>query len=181
MINLPVVENPRFFPPKLDESTHYPSYFILALSGFEERDKPIREVFRTFGTQNYKYTMVFIYDPFQEQHYDVKECFKKDNETPLEIPAFVVTTKHPNIWESQPKNCVRVNRGLISVLLKKGEAEKEGEMHLFDFITDLHAFCSEGKFKKVHQHVIEEKLLHRIKTVWKEAKGLVGVSFSFSH
>lgn len=128
MINLPVVENPNFFPPKLDEAAHYTSYFVLVLSGFEDRDKPIREVFRRFGTQNYKYAMVFIYDPFQRQHYEVKECFKRDDDIPLEIPAFVVTTKHPNIWKSQPKNCVRVNRRMIDQLLD----EKGGEMHLFE-------------------------------------------------
>lgn len=180
MINLPVVENPKFFPPKLDETARYPSYFILLLSGFEDRDKPIREVFRRFGTQNYENTMVFIYDPFQKQHHDVKKCFKKDVEIPLEIPAFVVTPKHPNFWVNQPKNCVRVDRGMISMLLKESHDEREGEMYLFDFITDLHTFCCEGKFQKAHQHLLEEKLKSRIKSVWKEAKDLVGVSMSFS-
>ena len=118
--------------------------------------------------------MVFIYDPFQRQHGEVKRCFRKDDETPLEIPAFVVTPKHPTSWETPPKNCVRVNRGLISRFLK----EEEGEMHLFDFITDLHVFCCEGKFEKATQDLIKKELLLRIKSVWKEAKSLVGVSFT---
>ena len=98
----------------------------------------------------------------------MKECFKRDDDIPLEIPAFIVTTNHPNTWKSQPKNCVRVNRGMINLLLKKSKDE------------NLHVFCCEGTFKKAHQHVLEERLKSRIKSVWKEAKGLVGVSISLS-
>ena len=174
MINLSVVENPSFFPPKLDPDINYRSYFVVALSGFEARDKAVREIFRRFGTQNYERVMVFIYDPFQRQHGEVKMCFRKDDETPLQIPAFIVTPRHPNTWDTLPKKCVRVNRGLISRFLK----EEEGEMHLFDLINDLFVFCYEGKFEKATQDLMKKELLLRIKSVWKEARSLVGVSFT---
>lgn len=165
-----VVVNPAYFPPRLGKAD-FKSYFLLILSGLEKRDEAIENVFLKFGSQYYKNSMVFIYDPYQEQHNEIIACFEEKHKTPVEVPAFVVTNEHPSSWENA-LNCVKVNRGFFDIFLQKGD------IYLFDLLVDFHGFCAKNELNKANEKIINEKIFFRLKSVWSEAKEILGVSLS---